>query len=94
MLAQKRMFFNCTGPKDHAAGCKSKMRCQKCGQKHDTSICTQGDREKWVRYLSCCESEREYFAVHFSILELGVRMHQLHYYINFPSALAPKKFVE
>ena len=39
MLAQKRMCFNCTGPKHHAADCKSKERCQKCGQKHHTSIC-------------------------------------------------------
>ena len=44
MLAQKRMCFNCTGPKHHAADCKSKMRCQKCGQKHHTSICMRGDQ--------------------------------------------------
>ena len=44
MLARKRMCFNCTGPKHHAAECKSKMRCQKCGQKHHTSICNQGDQ--------------------------------------------------
>ena len=64
MLAQKRMCFNCTGPKHHAADCKSKMRCQKCGQKHHTSICMRGDqlfdsyREKWACCLSCCESKR------------------------------------
>ena len=36
MLAQKRMCFTCTRPKHHVANCKSKMRCQKCGQKHHT----------------------------------------------------------
>ena len=44
MLAQKRMCFNCTGPKHHAGDCKSKIRCQKCGQKHHTSICMRGDQ--------------------------------------------------
>ena len=44
MLAQKQMCFNCTGSKHHAADCKSEMRCQKCGQKHHTSICMQGDQ--------------------------------------------------
>ena len=44
MLARKRMCFNCTGPKHHAAECKSKMRCQKCRQKHHTSICNRGDQ--------------------------------------------------
>lgn len=44
MLVQKRMCFNCNRPKPHAADCKSKMRCQKCGQKHHTSICMQGDQ--------------------------------------------------
>ena len=44
MLAQKRMCFNCTGPRHHAAECRSRMRCQKCRQKHNTSICNQGDQ--------------------------------------------------
>ena len=44
ILVQKQMCFNCTGPKPHAADCKSKMRCQKCGQKHHTSICMQRDQ--------------------------------------------------
>ena len=44
MLAQKRMCFNCIGLKHHAAECKSRMRCQKCRQKHHTWICSQGDQ--------------------------------------------------
>ena len=36
------MCFNCTGTKHRAADCKSRSRCQKCGKRHHTSICTQG----------------------------------------------------
>ena len=35
------MCFNCTGTKHRAADCKSRSRCQKCGKRHHTSICTQ-----------------------------------------------------
>ena len=38
------MCFNCTGTKHRAADCKSRSRCQKCGKRHHTSICTQGDQ--------------------------------------------------
>ena len=44
MIAQKRMCLNCTGPKLHAAECRSRMCCQKCRQKYHTSICNQGDQ--------------------------------------------------
>ena len=43
-LAQKGMSFNCTGTKHRAADCNSRSRCQKCGKRHHTSICTQGDQ--------------------------------------------------
>ena len=43
-LAQKGMCFNCTGTKHRAADCRSRSRCQKCGKRHHTSICTQGDQ--------------------------------------------------
>ena len=38
------MCFNWTGTKHRAANCKSRSRCQKCGKRHHTSICTQGDQ--------------------------------------------------
>ena len=44
LLAQKRLCFNCTGSKHRAAECRSKMKCQKCGQKHHTSICSKEDQ--------------------------------------------------
>ena len=44
MLAQTRMCFNCTGLRHHPAECRSRMCCQKCRQKHHTSICNQGDQ--------------------------------------------------
>ena len=43
-LAQKGMCFNCTGTKHRAADCNSRSRYQKCGKRHHTSICTQGDQ--------------------------------------------------
>ena len=43
-LAQKGMCFNSTGTKHYAAICRSRTRCQKCGKKHHTSICAQGDQ--------------------------------------------------
>ena len=44
MIAQKRMCFNCTGPRLHAAECRSRIHRQKCRRKHHTSICNQGDQ--------------------------------------------------
>ena len=43
-LAQKGTCFNCTGTKNYATICRSRTRCQKCGKKHHTSICAQGDQ--------------------------------------------------
>lgn len=43
-LAQNGMCFNCTGTKHRAADCRSRSRHQKCGKRHHTSICTQGDQ--------------------------------------------------
>ena len=38
ILLQKRLCFNCTGP-HNGNNCHSKITCQKCKQKHHTSIC-------------------------------------------------------
>ena len=43
-LVQKGMCFNFTGTKHRVAVCRSRSRCQKCGKRHHTSICTQGDQ--------------------------------------------------
>ncbi len=40
ILARKKLCFNCTGPKHRANECRSTTVCQKCNQKHHTSICT------------------------------------------------------
>ena len=41
VLAEKKRCFNCTGLKHRASDCKSNINCQKCNQKHHTSICPQ-----------------------------------------------------
>ena len=41
ILAEKKLCFNCTGMKHRASDCKSTINCQKCNQKHHTSICTK-----------------------------------------------------
>ena len=40
ILAKKKLCFNCTGPKHQANECRSTTGCQKCNQRHHTSICT------------------------------------------------------
>ena len=39
ILAKKRLCFNCALGSHQAAKCQSKNLCQKCGQRHHTSIC-------------------------------------------------------
>ena len=39
ILASKRLYFNCTGPKHRAAECKTRSGCFTCGERHHTSIC-------------------------------------------------------
>ena len=41
VLAEKKLCFNFTGLKHRASDCKSNINCQKCNQKHHTSICPQ-----------------------------------------------------
>ena len=45
ILSQKQLCFNCTGAKHRAAECKSKTGCQKCGQRHHTSICSRQEQQ-------------------------------------------------
>ena len=39
ILAEKKLCFNCTGPRHRAADCVSKMSCELCSRRHHTSIC-------------------------------------------------------
>ena len=39
ILATKRLCFNCTGARHRASECKSTSGCQRCEQRHHTSIC-------------------------------------------------------
>ena len=46
ILSQKQLCFNCTGAKHRAApGCKSKTSCQKCDQRHHSSICSRQEQQ-------------------------------------------------
>ena len=45
ILLQKRLCFNCTGPRK-ADNCRSKMTCQRCQQKYHTSICDSTPRSE------------------------------------------------
>ena len=38
-LQSKKLCFNCTGNKHHAAQCRSRVTCFHCKQKHHSSIC-------------------------------------------------------
>ncbi len=44
ILATKRLCFNCTGAKHRASECKSNSGCQRCNQRHHTSICTSKEK--------------------------------------------------
>ena len=39
ILEEKKLCFNCTGPRHRAADCVSKMSCELCSRRHHTSIC-------------------------------------------------------
>ena len=39
ILSTKRLCFNCTGARHRASECKSTSGCQRCKQRHHTSIC-------------------------------------------------------
>ena len=40
-LTDRKLCFNCTGVKHHAAECKSNTTCQICQEKHHTSVCSK-----------------------------------------------------
>ena len=44
MLATKRLCFNCTGARHRASECKSTSGCQRCKQRHHTSICRMKEK--------------------------------------------------
>ena len=44
ILATKRLCFNCTGARHRASECRSTSGCQRCKQKHHTSICMMKDK--------------------------------------------------
>ena len=48
ILVKKKLCFNCTGPKHRANECRSTTGCQKCNQRHHTSICTVKESLKVV----------------------------------------------
>ena len=39
ILCDKKLCFNCTGMRHQAQECRSKNACQRCGNRHHTSIC-------------------------------------------------------
>ena len=41
ILSDKKLCFNCTGPRHRATDCRSTRTCQICKNKHHTSICEQ-----------------------------------------------------
>ena len=41
MLSKKKLCFNCTKLKHHAADCRSSKTCLTCKNKHHTSICAK-----------------------------------------------------
>ena len=43
-LATKRLCFNCTGARHRASECKSTSGCQRCKQRHHTSICMMKEK--------------------------------------------------
>ena len=55
ILATKRLCFNCTGAKHRAAECKSNSGCQRCNQRHHTSICTSREKLLAFRNINYCE---------------------------------------
>ena len=44
ILATKRLCFNCTGARHRASECKSTSGCQRCKQRHHTSICMMKEK--------------------------------------------------
>ena len=87
VLAEKNRCFNCTGLKHRVSDSKSNINCQKCNQKHHTSICPQvvplltatgTTCEPLVYPVVVVNVERESVA-RFWIQEQGVPAPLLHY---------------
>ena len=43
-LATKRLCFNCSGARHRVSECKSTSSCQRCKQRHDSSICMMQEK--------------------------------------------------
>ena len=97
-LAQKGMCFNCTGTKHHAADCRSRARCQKCGKKDNTYICAQKDQ--LLTATATCNKERVVYpivqvnvgGVMCRALEPGALMPQQYSWTRLLNARVPEKF--
>ena len=48
VLSSKNLCFNCTGTRHRASECRSKTTCQKCNERHHTSICNKGTGQMMV----------------------------------------------
>ena len=48
VLSSKNLCFNCAGTRHRASECRSKTTCQKCNERHHTSICNKGTGQMMV----------------------------------------------
>ncbi|XP_028405750.1 uncharacterized protein LOC114528320 [Dendronephthya gigantea] len=48
VLSSKKLCFNSTGTRHRASECRSKTVCQKCSERHHTSICNKGTEQMMV----------------------------------------------
>ena len=48
VLSSKKLCFNCAGTRHRASECRSKTTCQKCNERHHTSICNKGTEQMMV----------------------------------------------
>ena len=57
ILAEKKLCFNCTGPRHRAADCKSTTGCQLCSKRHHTSIC-ETKKPDGENMMSTCDGDK------------------------------------
>ena len=46
ILGEKKLCFNCTGPRHKASECRSQQTCQHCKRRHHSSICDKRPNEQ------------------------------------------------
>ena len=76
-LLTKKLCFNCTGP-HKLSECKSTAKCQHCGKRHHTSICSSPKEAKPEGVLTAHQPDNKEVVYPIVLVEIdGVKTHAL-----------------